>query len=104
MFYMNSRIALGLVIATCFWEPLAGLAQTKTTQPRKVAPQRSVAVPRASQAASLQRQPGNPQLGVYLNKLSSKAYRNWYLPDGSNHVSISTEVQPDGTSANIQAT
>jgi hypothetical protein len=48
--------------------------------------------------------PPNPQLGAYLNRLSSKAYRNWYLPDGSNHVSITADLQADGSSNNLQAT
>ena len=96
---MTSRITLVLVLLTSFCLPVAAIAQVKAAAPGKTAPKR-VAPPRSGQ---FQRLPANPQLGTYLNKLSSRAFRNWYLPDGNNHVSISADVQPDGSSANLQA-
>lgn len=43
----------------------------------------------------------NAQLTPYLSRLQSKLTRNWYLPDGNNHVTITATVGADGSNSDL---
>jgi hypothetical protein len=45
----------------------------------------------------------NPALQPYLTRIQNKLNKNWYLPDGNNHVTLTVNVATDGNATDAVA-
>lgn len=93
----SATLCLCVLMGTLWLQPQAGqqeglAAPKKASNSPAKAPQ-AQAGPNYSQAYA-----------AYLNRLRSKVYTGWNLPDGKNRVVITAVLQTDGTPGNVTVT
>ncbi len=90
-----SKIVL-IIVAFCLMLPASAQIQPR---PAKA----GVSKPHVQVRSNSAHAADNPKVAVYLNTLTAKLLKNWLVPDGNNHVTITADLETDGKEMNIQA-
>lgn len=90
-------MALSLILLSCTFLPVSEVAAAPTAKGASVG--KSARPGRPAQGGASQ-----AAIGSYCGKVWSKVSSKWLVPDGNNHVVITTELASDGSYGDISVT